>query len=109
MAAAHIPNLLTSRLPRLPGRGRAHGRWGGGLSNEEEEEEENPEITNARKDKIVQGTDVDANVSRMSAVEVGYLHDPYAKLFATPGGQRRFPIINRGPFSILVIIFILVC
>ncbi|MCJ1432298.1 hypothetical protein MMC27_001654 [Xylographa pallens] len=94
MAAAHIPNLLTSRHARPVGRGR--GRGSRGHNNDEGKEE--PEAARARKDKIVQGTDIDANVSRMSAVEVGYLHDPYAKLFATVGSQRRFPIINRGTY-----------
>ncbi|MCJ1380940.1 carboxy methyl transferase for protein phosphatase 2A [Xylographa soralifera] len=94
MAAAHIPNLLTSRNARPVGRGR--GKGSRGLVNDDEGEEE-PGAAKARKDKIVQGTDNDANVSRMSAVEVGYLHDPYAKLFAPVGSQRRFPIINRGP------------
>ncbi|MCJ1287936.1 carboxy methyl transferase for protein phosphatase 2A [Xylographa opegraphella] len=94
MAAAHIPNLLTSRNARPQGRGR--GRNSRELDNDEREEE--LESSRARKDKIVQGTDNDANVSRMSAVEVGYLHDPYAKLFATVGQQRRFPIINRGTY-----------
>ena len=92
MAAAHIPTILTSRNARPLGRG--HGRGNHGLNDNEGEDD--PEAAGARKDKIVQGTDNDANVSRMSAVEVGYLHDPYAKLFAAAGNQRRFPIINRG-------------
>ncbi|MCJ1388857.1 carboxy methyl transferase for protein phosphatase 2A [Xylographa bjoerkii] len=96
MAAAHIPNLLTSRNARPLVRGR--GRGDRGLFNNEEVEED-PEAAKGRNDKIVQGTDNDANVSRVSAVEVGYLHDPYARLFATVGSQRRFPIINRGSDS----------
>lgn len=53
----------------------------------------------AANDKIVQGTDNDASVSRLSAVEVGYLDDPFAKAFVpseTDRWIRRFPIINRG-------------
>lgn len=52
-----------------------------------------------KKDGTVQQTDQDASVSRLSAVEVGYLVDPFANLFvsSSPQGQpRRFPIINRG-------------
>jgi len=64
-----------------------------------EDGEEDPEAATARKDKIVQGTDTDANVSRMSAVTVGYLDDPFAKEFATASTQRRFPIINRGTYD----------
>jgi len=48
------------------------------------------------KDKIVQLTDQDASVSRLSAVEVGYLDDPFARLFLSAGQQKKFPIINRG-------------
>ncbi|KAJ5500784.1 Leucine carboxyl methyltransferase eukaryotic [Penicillium expansum] len=49
------------------------------------------------KDRIVQGTDNDASVSRLSAVELGYLEDVYAAAL-TPAGSatRRLPIINRG-------------
>ena len=58
-----------------------------------------PEEGRAASDKIVQGTDNDASVSRLSAVEVGYLNDPFAKAFVpseTDRWIRRFPIINRG-------------
>jgi [phosphatase 2A protein]-leucine-carboxy methyltransferase len=51
------------------------------------------------KDTIVQGTDNDASVSRLSAVELGYLDDPFARLLTAGeggSGTRRFPIINRG-------------
>ncbi|KAI9870501.1 MAG: hypothetical protein M1830_004150 [Pleopsidium flavum] len=37
------------------------------------------------------------DVSRMSAVDVGYLDDPFAKHFAGEP-RRRFPIINRGTY-----------
>lgn len=45
----------------------------------------------------MQGTDNDASVSRLSAVDLGYLDDPYATAL-TPSGSatRRLPIINRG-------------
>lgn len=52
----------------------------------------------AVKDQIVQRTDLDASLSRVSAVELGYLDDPFAGLFleGTEKTERRFPIINRG-------------
>ena len=86
MAAPQIPNLKTLRGSRggsTPTRGKA--------ANTDEER--------AANDKIVQGTDNDASVSRLSAVEVGYLNDPFAKAFVpseTDRWIRRFPIINRG-------------
>ena len=91
--APQIPHLLTSRA-HAPGQVRRAGFRGVGGSVEHGEED--PEAARARKDKVVQGTDTDANVSRMSAVAVGYLDDPFAKEFATASTQRRFPIINRG-------------
>lgn len=51
---------------------------------------------NAAKDKVVQQTDQDASVSRMSAVRIGYLNDPFAKEFTSIEAPRRYPIINRG-------------
>lgn len=49
-----------------------------------------------RKDLDVQSTDTDAAVSRLSAVSMNYLNDPYAQLFVNGVGTRRLPIINRG-------------
>ena len=92
MAAPSIPNLNTIRSGRGRGRGRGTGSVGSSASLSHEEQ-------SARHDKIVQQTDDDASVSRFSAVEAGYLKDPYAKYFVREGGaQRRFPIINRGSF-----------
>lgn len=88
MAAPQIPNLNTLRNARGPGRGRGRGQ--GDLSGLNFEEDK------GAKDRIVQQTDQDASVSRLSAVEVGYLDDPFAKYFVSGEGQRRFPIINRG-------------
>jgi hypothetical protein len=93
--APQIPNLLTSRA-NGPGRVRRGGFRGVGSGAEDGGED--PAAARARKDTIVQGTDTDANISRMSAVSVGYLDDPFAKEFATSNTQRRFPIINRGTF-----------
>ncbi|CAI4210709.1 unnamed protein product [Parascedosporium putredinis] len=53
--------------------------------------------------RIVQGTDTDAAVSRQSAVDLGYLEDPFTRFFVQdshgPGGGRRLPIINRGTYT----------
>jgi [phosphatase 2A protein]-leucine-carboxy methyltransferase len=100
MAAPHIPNLLSLRGNRGEGWGRGRGRGRGvDLSGPEASDD----FTRAQNDKIVQATDTDANVSRMSAVTAGYLSDPFAKEFAAPGEvQRRYPIINRGKVSQLI-------
>jgi hypothetical protein len=61
----------------------------------------------AASDLVIQQTDQDASLSRLSTVQLGYLHDPFASLLlfqdeqqASAGGlaERRFPIINRGSF-----------
>ncbi|OJD26972.1 hypothetical protein ACJ73_01642 [Blastomyces percursus] len=91
MSAPQIPNLNTLR--RGAGRGRLRGRG----SNEQTTSD--AEGT-AAKDKIIQQTDTDASVSRLSAVELGYLHDPFAQVLANGRGigSRRYPIINRGTY-----------
>jgi [phosphatase 2A protein]-leucine-carboxy methyltransferase len=38
-------------------------------------------------------------VSRLSAVELGYLSDPFARLFVQGPSTRRLPIINRGTYT----------
>ncbi|KAL8825902.1 MAG: hypothetical protein Q9191_004126 [Dirinaria sp. TL-2023a] len=88
MAASHIPNLNTFRAIRG---GRPSRRGRSALTEEER----------AVSDKIIQGTDQDASVSRLSAVEVGYLSDPFARFFVPSENERRvrrYPIINRGTF-----------
>ncbi len=50
----------------------------------------------AQKDTIIQHTDNDASVSRLSAINTGYLHDDYAHSFVLARTARRLPIINRG-------------
>ncbi|KAL2755209.1 hypothetical protein ACRALDRAFT_1077266 [Sodiomyces alcalophilus JCM 7366] len=55
----------------------------------------------ARHDQAVQGTDDDAAISRLSAVALGYLDDPFSQDFVEPVGgtpPRRLPIINRGTY-----------
>lgn len=81
-----IPNLLETLRTSRGRAGRRTGRVGQG----------DPAVTH---DATIQGTDADAAVSRYSAVEIGYLNDPYAgslirSLDAHP--TRRLPIINRG-------------
>lgn len=86
---SQIPNLKTLLgNPRGGGlRGRGRGRRGIGGSSEE---------TQQIRDNAVKATDQDAAGSRASCVELGYLHDPYAKLFATQLTTRRLPLLNRG-------------
>ncbi|KAI8646395.1 leucine carboxyl methyltransferase 2-like protein [Parasitella parasitica] len=48
-------------------------------------------------DDVVRGTNDDATVSRLSAANLGYFHDPFVKLFVKKP-TRRSPIINRGTF-----------
>jgi [phosphatase 2A protein]-leucine-carboxy methyltransferase len=104
MSAPQIPNLNTLRRGGggLRGRLRGRGRGGssGGAGDDSTSQEENNNAKNAaRKDQIVQNTDNDASVSRLSAVDLGYLNDPFARSLTPSGGgpgSRRFPIINRG-------------
>jgi [phosphatase 2A protein]-leucine-carboxy methyltransferase len=89
MSTPQIPNLNTLRRGR--GAGRFRGRGDAHSSHEARQE------SSAVKDKVVQQTDGDASGSRLSAVELGYLSDPFASAVTTNGsGLRRFPIINRG-------------
>lgn len=56
-------------------------------------------MSTSTHDRIVQGTDGDAAMSRLSAVALGYMDDPFAQYFVEPAGgtpPRRLPIINRG-------------
>ncbi|KAI1806616.1 S-adenosyl-L-methionine-dependent methyltransferase [Daldinia bambusicola] len=89
MSAPSIPNLLSLRGSRGGHRGRGRGRGG------------HPHSTGLSHDATIQGTDTDAAVSRMSAVDLGYLQDPFAQYFAQSvgGTVRRLPIINRGTYT----------
>lgn len=82
-----IPDLRTLLGQGRGGalRGGIRRRGGTGASNLE--------------DNAVKGTDQDAAGSRVSCVELGYLRDPYAKLFATQQTVRRLPLLNRGIFT----------
>lgn len=86
--APQIPNLLSLRGAR-GGRGRGRG----GLFDSGSHVSQS-----ASKDKVVQQTDQDASLSRMSAVSLGYLDDPFAALFAQGETPKRYPIINRGTY-----------
>ncbi|CAO2654256.1 Nn.00g109890.m01.CDS01 [Neocucurbitaria sp. VM-36] len=86
-----IPNLKTLLGTRRGGAPRGRGRGRGGLGSSSEEREQ-------VRDNAVKSTDQDAAGSRVSCVELGYLHDPYARLFATQQSARRLPLLNRGTY-----------
>ena len=95
MDASNIPNLNTLRTGR---------RRGGGLRGRADRSHQHGQDGDANqeaKDAIVQNTDQDAAQSRLSAVELGYLDDPFARAFVQGPTARRFPIINRGNFYLL--------
>lgn len=95
---ASIPNLNTLRTGRGGPRIRGSRRGGRGASSLGDDGSATSD--QASKDRIIQQTDYDASSSRLSALELEYLSDPYAKEFLKPGEQipRRYPIINRGTF-----------
>jgi len=84
-----IPNLLSLRGSR-GGRGRGRGVRSGASGY-------GPDVVS--KDKIVQKTDQDASDSRMSAVALDYLEDPFAECFTSGQITKRYPIINRGTYA----------
>ncbi|GJC79199.1 leucine carboxyl methyltransferase 1 [Colletotrichum liriopes] len=69
MSGSSIPNLLSLRGARGGRGGRGRGRGPGGPSS------------GPTHDQTIQGTDDDAAGSRLSAVNAGYLADPYAQFF----------------------------
>ncbi|KAH6688063.1 leucine carboxyl methyltransferase [Plectosphaerella plurivora] len=86
-SAPSIPNLLSLRGTR----GGPRSRGGRG-----------PRRPGLSDDHAIQGTDDDAAVSRLSAVHLGYLDDPFAQHFVQANAyesQRRLPIINRGTYT----------
>ncbi|KAI3330463.1 leucine carboxyl methyltransferase [Ustulina deusta] len=98
MPAPSIPNLLTLRGSRggSGARGRTRGRGGTRASDP-------ATASMPSHDATIQSTDTDAAVSRMSAVDLGYLEDEYARFFvqapAIGAAVRRLPIINRGTYT----------
>ncbi|KAF9940259.1 hypothetical protein BGZ67_008026 [Mortierella alpina] len=49
------------------------------------------------QDDVIKGTDDDAIISKLSAVDLGYLEDPFVKQFVKRP-SRRPPLINRGSY-----------
>ena len=94
MSAPSIPNLNTLRRGGPRSRGRGRGR--GSDTPPAAQDEPPPTDEGLKKDRIIQNTDQDASVSRMSAVDLGYLEDPFARGFTGGEPARRYPIINRG-------------
>lgn len=92
-SSSQIPNLKSLLGDRRGGGVRGRGRGRGTLGSSGEETEQ-------ASDNAVKGTDQDAAGSRVSCVELGYLHDPYAKLFATQPATRRLPLLNRGTTAV---------
>ncbi|KAK3318666.1 S-adenosyl-L-methionine-dependent methyltransferase [Apodospora peruviana] len=105
MSAPSIPNLLSLRGASRGGgdrggRGRSRGRGFGGPGRGAASGSASASALG--HDAAIQGTDTDAAVSRLSAVELGYLQDPFASLFVQQAAMpptRRLPIINRGTYT----------
>lgn len=103
MSADQIPNLNTLRCGGGGLRGRLRGRGRGSSAISDDASAQSHIESKAAQDKVIQGTDNDASVSRLSAVELGYLDDVFAKSLTPSGGgpgSRRFPIINRGRYIV---------
>lgn len=79
---------MTSTPIRFPGPNRFR------TGDDDREKDQTPEA----KDRVVQQTDQDASHSRLSAVETGYLTDPFARAFVEGPVQRKLPLINRGTY-----------
>lgn len=92
-----IPNLLSLRKPRTSAPLRST--------------QQHQQRTQADNDKLIRETDNDASGSRVSAVEAGYLEDPFARAIGVGSGGdgdgdgsgrgrvrvvRRLPLMNRG-------------
>jgi [phosphatase 2A protein]-leucine-carboxy methyltransferase len=91
MSAPEIPNLLSLR-------GGPRSRRGGrGALNSGQFPRPGAMDNQADADKRIRDTDNDASLSRLSAVKLGYLDDPFAKEFVIKDPNiRRQPLINRG-------------
>jgi len=80
MSASSIPNLNSLRKG-------ARGGARGGVSGRSSQID---------RDAVIRSTDGDAASSRISAVDAGYLDDPFAKHLSDENWQRRLPLMNRG-------------
>ena len=91
MSAPSIPNLNSLRRGGLRGRGRGQATE---ATTTTSPDTRGKQVNN---DAIIQSTDNDAATSRQSAVEAGYLEDPFAALLNSGGFvSRRLPLMNRG-------------
>ena len=91
MSAPLIPNLTSLRKGGLRGRGRV------GSSGVEAGGDLETHRKPINHDDIVQTTDNDAATSRQSAIDAGYLEDPFSTLLHMGGPvARRLPLMNRG-------------
>ncbi|KAL1935866.1 hypothetical protein VTP01DRAFT_5006 [Rhizomucor pusillus] len=54
-------------------------------------------FSESSQDEVIRGTNDDATVSRLSAVQLGYMQDPFVQYFVKRP-VRRSPIINRGSY-----------
>lgn len=96
MQAPHIPNLNTIRTGRGGHRRRGRGVPSAPLRDPSVLDETTVQQQETAQDEIVQGTDTDASIARKSAVDAGYLADPYANFFCFGEPGRRLPLMNRG-------------
>lgn len=102
--ASHIPDLRTLIRPRGKSRPRGsglRGRLRGPPPVPPPDDHDGPvpgapPDDPAMTDEHVRRTDDDAAAMRLSAVQKGYLEDPFASAFARQPPEVRFPIMNRG-------------
>ena len=80
MSAPSIPNLNSIRKPR--------GALRAGPGRRDKTD----------NDTAIRNTDLDASSSRISAVQAGYLDDPFAKYLCPENWQPRLPLMNRGTY-----------
>ncbi|OAP56554.1 hypothetical protein AYL99_09733 [Fonsecaea erecta] len=93
MSAPSIPNLNSLRRGQR-GRGRSRADYGTHIAAGQ-----GSSRSQLHQDEIVQNTDNDAATSRQSAVDAGYLEDPFSTLLHTGGPvSRRLPLMNRGTY-----------
>ncbi|KAF9152245.1 hypothetical protein BG015_005556 [Linnemannia schmuckeri] len=74
--------------PGAPGTAPGRGSFTPSMMHDE------PQVA---RDDIIKGTDDDAIISKLSAVNLGYLDDPFVKYFVKRP-SRRPPLINRGSY-----------